>query len=74
MYTHRKVYSHFAKAIGRRALIVHYGRAPENLHPGPVDDMVNAYRWLLNQGIAPSHVALQARLAITRSCGARARH
>ena len=31
MYTHRKVYGHVAKAIGCRALIVHYGRAPENV-------------------------------------------
>src|ERR1700730_1961838 len=53
MSAHRKVYGHFAKAIGCRALIVPYRRAPENVHPGPVDDMVNAYRWLLNQGIAP---------------------
>jgi len=58
MYTHRKVYGHFAKTIGCRALIVHYGRAPENIHPGPVDDMVKAYRWLLDQGIAPDHIAL----------------
>ncbi len=58
MYTHRKVYGHFAKAIGCRALIVHYGRAPENVHPGPVDDMVKAYRWLLDQGITPNHIAL----------------
>ena len=42
MYTHRKVYAHVAKAIGCRALIVHYGRAPENVHPGPVNDMVRA--------------------------------
>ena len=27
MYTHRKVYGHLAKAIGCRALIVHYRRA-----------------------------------------------
>jgi acetyl esterase/lipase len=78
MYTHRKVYSHFAKAIGCRALIVHYGRAPENLHPGPVDDMVNAYRWLLDQGIVPSHVALTGDsagggLAITTILRARER-
>ncbi len=58
MYTHRKVYGHFAKAIGCRALIVHYGRAPENVHPGPVADMVKAYRWLLHQGITPNHIAL----------------
>jgi acetyl esterase/lipase len=58
MYTHRKVYAHLAKAVGCRALIVHYGRAPENVHPGPVNDMATAYRWLLDQGIAPNHIAL----------------
>jgi acetyl esterase/lipase len=58
MYTHRKVYGHFAKAIGCRALIVHYGRAPENVHPGPVNDMATAYGWLLDQGMAPQHIAL----------------
>ena len=58
MYTHRKTYGHVAKAIGCRALIVHYGRAPENVHPGPVNDMVRSYKWLLDQGIQPSHIAL----------------
>lgn len=58
MYTHRKIYGHFAKAIGCRALIVHYGRAPENVHPGPVNDMATAYAWLLDQGIEPKHIAL----------------
>jgi acetyl esterase/lipase len=58
MYTHRKTYGHVAKAVGCRALIVHYGRAPENVHPGPVDDMVKAYKWLLDAGVQPVHVAL----------------
>lgn len=58
MYTHRKVYGHFAKVIGCRALIIHYGRAPENVHPGPVNDMATAYGWLLDQRINPSHIAL----------------
>ena len=58
MYTHRKVYAHLAKAVGCRALIVHYGRAPENVHPGPVNDMATAYAWLLDQGIRPQHIAL----------------
>jgi len=58
MYTHRKVYAHVAKAVGCRALIVHYGRAPENVHPGPVNDMARSYKWLLDQGIRPDHVAL----------------
>jgi acetyl esterase/lipase len=58
MYTHRKIYAHLAKAIGCRALVVHYGRAPENIHPGPVNDMARSYKWLLEQGIRPNHVAL----------------
>jgi epsilon-lactone hydrolase len=58
MFTHRKVYGHLAKAVGCRALIVNYGLAPENTHPGPVNDMAKAYKWLLDQGIKPQHVAL----------------
>lgn len=78
MYTHRKVYGHFAKAIGGRALIVHYGRAPENVHPGPVDDMVKAYGWLLRADIRPNHIALTGDsagggLAITTMLRARER-
>ena len=57
MYTHRKAYGHVAKAVGCRALIVNYGRAPENIHPGPVDDMVKTYKWLLDQGIQSGHIA-----------------
>jgi monoterpene epsilon-lactone hydrolase len=58
MYSHRKMFGHLAKAVGCRALIVDYRLAPESVHPGPVDDMANAYRWLLDQGIAPDHIAL----------------
>jgi epsilon-lactone hydrolase len=58
MFTHRKLYAHLAKAVGCRALIVDYGLAPENAHPGPVNDMAKAYRWLLDQGITPNHIAL----------------
>jgi acetyl esterase/lipase len=58
MYTHRKLYAHVAKAIGCRALIVDYRRAPENVHPGPVNDMVRSYKWLLDQAIRPGHVSL----------------
>lgn len=78
MYTHRKVYGHFAKAIGCRALIVHYRRAPEHVHPGPVDDVVASYRWLLDQGVKPQHIALTGDsagggLAITTLLRARER-
>ena len=57
MYTHRKMYAHLAKAIGARALVVHYRRPPEHPHPGPVEDVVSAYGWLLDQGIEPSRIA-----------------
>ncbi len=57
MFSHRKMYAHLAKAVGCRALIVDYRLAPENVHPGPVNDMVKAYRWLLDQGITPNHIA-----------------
>jgi monoterpene epsilon-lactone hydrolase len=43
MYTHRKLYGHFAKAIGCRALIPHYRRSPEHVHPAQVNDVVAAY-------------------------------
>jgi acetyl esterase/lipase len=79
MYTHRKVYGHLAKAIGCRALIVHYDRAPEAVHPGPVDSMVKAYAWLLQeQGIRPDHIAIVGdsaggALAVTTMLRARER-
>jgi len=57
MYSHRKVFGHFAKAVGCRALIVDYRRAPEATHPAQVDDAVKVYAALLAQGIKPNHVA-----------------
>jgi epsilon-lactone hydrolase len=57
MYTHRKMFAHFAKAIGCRALIVHYRRSPEHIHPAQVNDALAAYRWLLDQGIPSNQVA-----------------
>jgi len=57
MYTHRKMFGHMAKAIGCRALILHYRRAPEHTHPAQCEDGVAAYQWLLGQGIKPDHIA-----------------
>lgn len=55
--SHRKLYGHFAKAFGCRALIIDYRRAPEHVHPAQVEDAVQAYRWLIeDQGLNPSHV------------------
>ena len=77
MYSHRKLFGHIAKAVGCRALIVDYRRSPENPHPGPVNDMVNAYRWLLEcEGLKPQHIALTGdsaggALALTTIAAAR---
>jgi epsilon-lactone hydrolase len=58
MYSHRKLYGHFAKAAGCAALIVNYTRAPENPHPGPVNDCAAAYAGLVQDRNAdPSKIA-----------------
>jgi len=57
VYTHRKMYGHLAKACGARALLVSYHLLPEGVFPVPADDVTNAYRWLLGQGISASRIA-----------------
>lgn len=57
LYTHRKMFGHLAKATGARALLVSYHLLPEGVFPVPADDVLNAYRWLLDQGIRASHIA-----------------
>ena len=55
---YRKLTGHLAKAIGCRVLNVDYRLAPEHPHPAPVADSTAAYRWLLDQGIEPRHIAI----------------
>jgi epsilon-lactone hydrolase len=57
VYTHRKMFGHLAKGAGVRALIVSYRLLPEGVYPVPVDDVTNAYRWLLEQGVSAGHIA-----------------
>ena len=56
--SHRRLAGHIAKAVGCRALVVDYRLAPEHPHPAPVVDALSSYRWLLDQGIKPQHIAL----------------
>ena len=56
-FSHRKMFAHLAKASGCRALIPDYGRAPERQFPAQVEEGLAVYRWLLDQGIAPGHLA-----------------
>ncbi len=59
MYSHRKLFAHFAKATGCRALIVDYKRAPEFRHPSQLNEMLDVYRWLIdNEAIDPGNIAL----------------
>jgi acetyl esterase/lipase len=55
---YRHLTGHLAKAIGCRVLNVDYRLAPEAPHPAPVEDSTTAYRWLLDQGITPDHIAI----------------
>lgn len=77
MYSHRKMFGHIAKAVGCRALIVHYGRAPEQLVPAQARDMARVYRWLLTtQGLQARDIAFTGdsaggALAITTMAVAR---
>jgi epsilon-lactone hydrolase len=57
VYTHRKMFGHLAKAVGARALLVSYRLLSEGAYPAPADDVLAAYRWLLDQGILASHIA-----------------
>ena len=58
IYTHRKMFAHLAKAAGTRALLVGYRLLPEGGgYPVPVDEAEAAYRWLLEQGTEPGHIA-----------------
>lgn len=56
-FSHRKLFAHLAKAVGCRALIVDYDRAPESQFPSQVDECVKVYRWLTGGGIRPEHIA-----------------
>lgn len=56
-FSHRKMFAHIAKAVGCRALIVDYGRAPEQQAPSQVNESLKVYEWLLDQGIEAAHIA-----------------
>lgn len=49
---------HIAKAVGCRVLNVDYRLAPEHPHPAAVEDSTTAYKWLLEEGYTPEHLAI----------------
>lgn len=56
-WTHRKLFGHLAKAAGARALLPDYDLLPAGTYPRPVEQVVTAYGWLLDQGVDPARVA-----------------
>jgi len=57
MHTDRKAIGHIAKAVGVRALVLNFRRAPEHKFPAQNDDVEKAYRWLLAQNTRPENIA-----------------
>ncbi|KAJ5814248.1 uncharacterized protein N7503_000998 [Penicillium pulvis] len=56
--SHRKVAAHLAKKAQCRALIIDYRRAPEHRFPKQIEDVVAAYKWLIDDmGFSSKHIA-----------------
>lgn len=56
--SHRGMAAEAGRAAGARTLAVEYRLAPENPYPAALEDAAAAYAWLIDQGVAPQHVAL----------------
>lgn len=56
--SHRALGSHIAAAAGAALHMVDYRLAPEHPFPAAHEDALAAYRWLLDQGIAPENIAV----------------
>src|SRR5258707_14732394 len=72
MHTDRKAIGHIAKAVGVRALVLNFRRAPEHKFPAQIEDVEKAYRWLLAQNIRPENIAsighsIGGNLAVNRA-------
>lgn len=56
--SHRQLTAYISRAADSRVLSINYRLTPENRFPAALEDSVNAYRWLLEKGFAPEHIAL----------------
>lgn len=58
LLSHRSMVAEAGRAAGLRCLALDYRLAPEHPFPAAVEDAVAGYRYLLDQGFAPSRIAI----------------
>jgi len=56
--SHRHLVAEIGRASGSRTLAIDYRLSPENPFPAAVDDALASYRYLLEKGFEPGHIAL----------------
>ena len=60
---HRSFVAKLSQALGASGLLPDYHLTPEHPFPAGLNDCVTAYRWLLSQGVAASHIAIAGESA-----------